>query len=245
MRTYIVWAHTLHTTHHTPHTTHHHRYKLKVNQIRLVMNLVSLIVLFITIVSAEPRGYILTPRANFEAFGARQHTHITTQIAEEHDLKPLASFGNIDSLVDGPVLQLYWSSHENFKKYEYTLNQLFEVEEDVDISLDPIDYHTQDHQETKQFVMVPNVDFADNLMEQVFLSSEVPWHLDRITKRHLPLDYNFPYNKPGMCHRDNNTAIYTYIVDTGIDTSHTQFEERAVWGANFTYPLMVVFPLLL
>ena len=201
------------------------------------MNLVSLIVLFITIVNAEPRGYILTPRATvFDAVSTRQQT-FTSQIAEEHNLQPLASFGNIDSLVDGPSLQLYWSSHENLKKYEHTLNRLFEIEEDVEINLDPSDYYSQDHHlfdhETKQFVMISDVDVNDNLMEHVFEKSEVPWHLDRITKRHLPLDYNFPYYQSGMCHRNNNTAIYTYIVDTGIDTSHTQFEGRAVWGANF------------
>lgn len=64
-------------------------------------------------------------------------------------------------------------------------------------------------------------------------SPRTPWHLDRIGKRSLPLDGNFAFGKHGSCHRNASLDINTYIVDTGIDVSHEQFEGRAQWGANF------------
>lgn len=62
--------------------------------------------------------------------------------------------------------------------------------------------------------------------------SEFPWHLDRIDKKSLPLTDSYSYSESGSCHK-NNVDISTYVVDTGIDVSHSEFEGRATWLANF------------
>jgi subtilisin family serine protease len=72
-----------------------------------------------------------------------------------------------------------------------------------------------------------------NIQDQfVFSNSEpindIPWHLSRITKRKLPLDNKYPINS---CL--NNENIDTYVIDTGIDITHPEFQNRAKWGSNF------------
>jgi cerevisin len=57
----------------------------------------------------------------------------------------------------------------------------------------------------------------------------VPWHLDRISKRHLPLDNTYPYSQGCL----KSQTVNTYIIDTGIDVHHSQFQGRATWLANF------------
>ncbi|MEW6421441.1 MAG: S8 family peptidase [Deinococcota bacterium] len=57
--------------------------------------------------------------------------------------------------------------------------------------------------------------------------SGATWGLDRIDQRNLPLDGNYSYNTTAS----NVTA---YIIDTGINTAHTDFGGRAVWGTNTT-----------
>lgn len=57
--------------------------------------------------------------------------------------------------------------------------------------------------------------------------SGATWGLDRIDQRNLPLDGNYSYSTTAS----NVTA---YIIDTGINTAHTAFGGRAVWGTNTT-----------
>ncbi|WP_272976255.1 S8 family peptidase [Deinococcus geothermalis] len=57
--------------------------------------------------------------------------------------------------------------------------------------------------------------------------SGATWGLDRIDQRNLPLDGNYSYSTTAS----NVTA---YIIDTGINTAHTDFGGRAVWGTNTT-----------
>ncbi|HEX5569677.1 MAG TPA: S8 family peptidase [Streptomyces sp.] len=47
-----------------------------------------------------------------------------------------------------------------------------------------------------------------------------PWGLDRIDQRSLPLNGAYTYNR-------NGAGVTAYIIDTGIDTSHTDFGGRA------------------
>ncbi|CAN5722568.1 hypothetical protein BH23GEM3_BH23GEM3_25760 [soil metagenome] len=47
-----------------------------------------------------------------------------------------------------------------------------------------------------------------------------PWGLDRINQRDLPLDKKYTYTYTG-------STVYSYIIDTGIRTDHTQFGGRA------------------
>ena len=51
----------------------------------------------------------------------------------------------------------------------------------------------------------------------------LPWHLDRIDQRSLPLDYN--YSPIGDGH-----GVDVYILDSGINYDHEEFEDRAKYG---------------
>lgn len=76
-------------------------------------------------------------------------------------------------------------------------------------------------------------DSVFNIQDQfVFSHSEpindIPWHLSRITQNKLPLENKYPIES---CL--NNENIDTYVIDTGIDITHPEFENRAQWGSNF------------
>jgi subtilisin family serine protease len=65
----------------------------------------------------------------------------------------------------------------------------------------------------------PAVDYVEQ--DQEVRAAAVPWNLDRIDQRSLPLNgvYN-PAGTPG-------TGVRAYVIDTGIYTAHTQFGGRA------------------
>ncbi|NLU77993.1 S8 family serine peptidase [Micromonospora sp. HNM0581] len=51
------------------------------------------------------------------------------------------------------------------------------------------------------------------------------WGLDRIDQRNLPLDSSYTYP-------DTATNVTSYVIDTGIRTTHSDFGGRATWGTN-------------
>ena len=51
------------------------------------------------------------------------------------------------------------------------------------------------------------------------------WGLDRIDQRNLPLDNSYTYPNTA-------TNVTSYIIDTGIRTTHSDFGGRATWGTN-------------
>lgn len=63
--------------------------------------------------------------------------------------------------------------------------------------------------------------------DSVVTVAAMPWGLDRIDQRSLPLD-NAPF-KPSV----TGYGVNIYIIDTGIYTEHTDFQGRAVALANF------------
>jgi hypothetical protein len=123
----------------------------------------------------------------------------------EHSVEHLATFNSHT---------VYKTSLRNYKLYQNTFESLYEVEVDEVVTLDP----------SLLDVSSPH--------DEVTLA-QTPWHLDRISKRALHLDGTYPYSEPGSCHRNSKLEINTYIVDTGIDVSHPEFQGRATWLANF------------
>jgi subtilisin family serine protease len=62
---------------------------------------------------------------------------------------------------------------------------------------------------------------ADGVMRAFDTQLDPPsWGLDRIDQRQLPLDNSYTFNTTA-------SNVHAYIIDTGIDTSHPQFEGRA------------------
>jgi subtilisin family serine protease len=55
----------------------------------------------------------------------------------------------------------------------------------------------------------------------------VPWGLDRIDQRALPLDARF--TPPG-----DGAGVHAYVIDTGVRRSHREFDGRVDWIGDFT-----------
>ncbi len=102
---------------------------------------------------------------------------------------------------------IYVSENDNFGEYKSFFEENYEMEYDSEV---------------KVFGWKENNRYSD--------SQSVPWHLSRVVQTDLPLKGQFPYGS-GKCH-SNNKNINTYIIDTGIDVKHPEFEGRAVWLSN-------------
>jgi cerevisin len=141
------------------------------------------------------------------------------------DVQEVSLTFGVDHLATIDTLHFFTSSHENVLKYSQNyLSQHFHIEEDQILSINNFETNLNEDQILSNFT---NPNFV------VLNSNSVPWHLDRIVQRELPLDNTFPYQSHGSCHTNSDLSIDTYIVDTGIDITHPEFEGRATWGANF------------
>lgn len=158
-------------------------------------------------------NYILTPKNQI-------HNLIDVDLfSTEHKMTTLASFDN---------LKFYTMSENDYYMYSNTLEDLFHVEEEQTFSLN--------ENRNKNFVILDengNIKYGEYNNINFGTNSDLPWHLDRITKHELPLNGTYPYNYKGSCHQNENVDIHTYVIDTGIDVEHEEFEGRATWLANF------------
>jgi len=67
----------------------------------------------------------------------------------------------------------------------------------------------------------------DGIVTAAALQSDPPsWGLDRIDQRTLPLDHRYSYAVP-------TTDVNVYVIDTGIRTTHVEFEGRAFIAGDF------------
>jgi hypothetical protein len=147
---------------------------------------------------------------NFDSFNA------------EHNVENLASIGD---------LNLYKTNIDNYNKYKNTFEHLFDVEEEQVYKIPPVSFVSKETETTENdnllFVQEPN-------QLQFKVQESVPWHLDRISKRNLPLDGTYAYSLPGSCHRNSDVEIHTYVVDTGVQ-SHIEFgDNQPMFLENFS-----------
>jgi subtilisin family serine protease len=54
----------------------------------------------------------------------------------------------------------------------------------------------------------------------------IPWNLDRIDQRRLPLDGRFEPDGDGR-------GVHVYVIDSGVRRSHQEFENRVEWIGDF------------
>ena len=101
--------------------------------------------------------------------------------------------------------------------YLFDNESVLNVEEDHEISLDlgVINAYNND----------PKLD--GSLNKNYVVQGAPCWSLDRIDQRQPLLDQKYFYSATA----GSNTDIY--IIDTGIDIAHPEFEGRAKWGGNF------------
>lgn len=148
-------------------------------------------------------NYILTSKGNIE-----------NMVVGLPGLELLATFN--DNSFDNNGLVFYKANGRVVNKYRNVLLNMFDIEADM-----PVNFTRH----SNQLLFIPSTPLLN--------SREVPWNLNRITKVNKDYDNTFPYYNSGTCHNNSKVKINTYIVDTGIDVTHTQFEGRASWGANF------------
>jgi cerevisin len=177
------------------------------------MNLINFtfILTFLTNVFADK--YLLTLKDNSKLF--------------QNDIKSFAKEHNLNKLIEIDDLIVYETSKLNYHTFLITFNELFDVELDKKVVVpNPSKSNKIDTKEQLVFIQGPGESHFD-------IKSEVPWHLSRVTQKNLPLNDWYRYNTTGTCHTNKNVRINTYVVDTGIDTKHSEFEGRAKWLANF------------
>lgn len=71
-------------------------------------------------------------------------------------------------------------------------------------------------------------------LSEVVVQSDAPWGLQRISQRtplyrrfDSKLDHNYTYDNSG------GKGVDVYVIDSGINVAHSDFEGRARWGATF------------
>jgi hypothetical protein len=159
---------------------------------------------------AQAKNYILIPKEyhvnklNYDSF------------AKEHYLDVLAKFDD---------LTLYKTNVDNYNSFIDTFSELFDIEEEQVYTVSPVVH--KDETDNLLFIQEPG-NIGLNIQESV------PWHLDRISKKHLPLDGSYAYSEQGSCHRNSEVEIETVVVDTGVQ-SHTEFgNNQPIFLENFS-----------
>lgn len=164
---------------------------------------------------------ILVPRAN-----VAEVVNVESIVAE-HKMSTLATFDQ---------LSIYSMEHSDFTTYEATLRNIFYIEQEQVYTIRHGDSERSENNENSEsnFILVDTVE-TDGKVESIETVQPDTWHLQRIVKRTLVSNEStdFPYERSGSCHTNSDAMIDTYVIDTGIDVEHPEFQGRAKWAANF------------
>ena len=141
---------------------------------------------------------------------------LSDDFTREHNMNHLASINDYT---------IYTINGEDYTKYYNTLSSFFYIEYNQVIKLNYI--KLSEEKDKPNFILQSD----DNYVHSS--KSSIPWHLDRIDKTENVPSGNYKYNSTGSCHTDKRVIVDTYVIDTGIDINHSQFNGRAKWLANF------------
>lgn len=89
---------------------------------------------------------------------------------------------------------------------------------------------TMSERQAKRLAADPAVAYVeqDQVVRALETQSNPPsWGLDRVDQRDLPLGNSYQYSTTA-------STVNAYVLDTGINTAHSDFGGRAVWGTNTT-----------
>lgn len=105
--------------------------------------------------------------------------------------------------------------YPEFPLFLFNYISVLSIEEDRPVSID----------NKKDFYL--DASGQADLGKSYYLQNNPIWNLDRIDQR--PNGLNAKYFHPISDGKNTNV----FVVDTGVDITHSEFEGRAVWGANF------------
>lgn len=147
----------------------------------------------------------------------------------------IEEMNNIKDQVSVGDLSIYVMEYETFPYHLYRYEFVELVERDQEVSLENanferhveftevMDYNNFVFHDLKRHKKMPEV----KAQEKSYNLQENPvWNLDRVDERANTLNEKYYY--PSTAGENVNV----YIIDTGIDIKHTEFEGRAVWGTN-------------
>lgn len=163
--------------------------------------------------------------------------------AQENDIQlfSIEEFNNIKDEVSVGDLSIYIMEYNSFPYHLYLYDFVELVERDQEINLEKVSEETYERNiEITEVIdynnFIFNVDISKNnkkmpevkTQDKNYNLQENPvWNLDRVDERLNILNDKYYY--PSTAGENVNV----YIVDTGIDIKHTEFEGRALWGNNF------------
>jgi subtilisin family serine protease len=148
-----------------------------------------------------------TPRSILVQNSANTRSTFSVGNLESKNIKDTISFGDFSA---------YVMEYEKSPVQLFAYPEVTNIEEDHTISLDnPI--VSQDIFTTKN----------QELAKTYLVQTGPVWNLDRIDQRENVLNQKYFYSASAGANSD------VYVIDTGIDISHPEFENRIKWGGNF------------
>lgn len=172
---------------------------------------------FLSILGVSATEYLLYPKdtsttSMTSMFNTQEFYTFYSGLAERYGLEEIANFGK--------QFPIYTTDRSVVFANRMDIGEFYDIEENREVRISDSRWT-----ETRRSARRSEDDDA-----------EVPWHLTRVTQKKSSaggVGGGFPYAESGSCHRNRDVVINSYIVDTGIDITHPEFEGRAQWSANF------------